>query len=169
MATVAEIKTEVLSRPGRYTEITDNLHAKEVIIGDGANGVGGISSVTTRRKLSGNVRTATRSSACSRRNSPAIATGMPPPNGLLNCWPPNANKRYLTTTEAGQLRLDRTTVTEAKRYDGKWVLETNDDTISLEDAALGYKRAFGDRAMLSFTQTEPDPNDADVSLGRTPH
>ena len=27
----------------------------------------------------------------------------------------------------------------SKRYDGKWVLETNDDTISLEDAALGYK------------------------------
>ena len=35
MATVAEIKTEVLSQPGRYTEITDNLHAKEVLIGDG--------------------------------------------------------------------------------------------------------------------------------------
>ena len=30
-------------------------------------------------------------------------------------------------------------ITEAERYDGKWVLETNDDTISLEDAALGYK------------------------------
>ena len=25
------------------------------------------------------------------------------------------------------------------KYDGKWVLETNDDTISLEDAARGYK------------------------------
>ncbi|WP_373499609.1 hypothetical protein [Desulfococcus sp.] len=26
-----------------------------------------------------------------------------------------------------------------KKHDGKWVLETNDDTISLEDAACGYK------------------------------
>ncbi|MDP6179145.1 MAG: hypothetical protein QGG48_04560 [Desulfatiglandales bacterium] len=24
-------------------------------------------------------------------------------------------------------------------YDGKWVLQTNDDTISVEDAACGYK------------------------------
>jgi len=35
MATVAEIKQEVLSQPGRYTTIKDNLHAKEVVIGDG--------------------------------------------------------------------------------------------------------------------------------------
>lgn len=48
-------------------------------------------------------------------------------------------KRYLTTTKSGNLRLDRAAIKEASRYDGKWVLETNDDTISLEDAALGYK------------------------------
>lgn len=35
MATVAEIKNDVLSQPGRYTAIKDNLQAKEVIIGDG--------------------------------------------------------------------------------------------------------------------------------------
>ena len=28
---------------------------------------------------------------------------------------------------------------EAQKYDGKWVLETNDDTISMQDAASGYK------------------------------
>ncbi|MEJ2166239.1 MAG: hypothetical protein P8X90_11960 [Desulfobacterales bacterium] len=28
---------------------------------------------------------------------------------------------------------------ETAKYDGKWVIETNDDTISLEDAARGYK------------------------------
>ena len=35
MATVAEIKKEVLSQPGRFTTFTDNLQAKEVVIGDG--------------------------------------------------------------------------------------------------------------------------------------
>lgn len=29
--------------------------------------------------------------------------------------------------------------TEAAKYDGKWVIETNDGTIRLEDAARGYK------------------------------
>ena len=35
MATVAEIKKEVLSQPGRFTTFTDNLQAKEVVLGDG--------------------------------------------------------------------------------------------------------------------------------------
>lgn len=35
MASVAEIKRDVLSKRGRYTVIKDNLQAKEVIIGDG--------------------------------------------------------------------------------------------------------------------------------------
>ena len=35
MASVTEIKRDVLSKRGRYTVIKDNLHVKEVIIGDG--------------------------------------------------------------------------------------------------------------------------------------
>ena len=35
MANVTEIKREVLSKRGRYTVFKDNLHAKEVIVGDG--------------------------------------------------------------------------------------------------------------------------------------
>jgi len=48
-------------------------------------------------------------------------------------------KRYLRITKNGIVRIDRGAVREAERYDGKWVLQTNDDTISLEDAACGYK------------------------------
>jgi transposase len=35
MASVSEIKKKVLSKRGRYKVITENLHAKEVIVGDG--------------------------------------------------------------------------------------------------------------------------------------
>ena len=35
MASIAEIKRDVLSKRGRFTEFRDNLHAKEVIVGDG--------------------------------------------------------------------------------------------------------------------------------------
>jgi transposase len=48
-------------------------------------------------------------------------------------------KRYLRITKSKQIRIDRTPIREAAKYDGKWVIETNDDTISLEDAACGYK------------------------------
>jgi transposase len=48
-------------------------------------------------------------------------------------------KRYLTIDKRDCVRLDRTAIREIAKYDGKWVLQTNDDTISLEDAAAGYK------------------------------
>jgi len=35
MASVSEIKEEVLTRPGRFRTITENLQAKEVVVGDG--------------------------------------------------------------------------------------------------------------------------------------
>jgi transposase len=48
-------------------------------------------------------------------------------------------KRYLTITKSNQIRIDRGKARQAQKYDGKWVLETNDDTISMQDAASGYK------------------------------
>jgi transposase len=48
-------------------------------------------------------------------------------------------KRYLRITKSNQVRIDRTAIRQAAKYDGKWVIETNDDTISPEDAARGYK------------------------------
>ena len=49
-------------------------------------------------------------------------------------------KRYLKIDpDTNFSRLNRQSVQEVARYDGKWVLITNDDTITLEDAASGYK------------------------------
>ena len=48
-------------------------------------------------------------------------------------------KRYLRITKGKLVRIDRAAIQAAAKYDGKWVLETNDDTIGLEDAACGYK------------------------------
>lgn len=48
-------------------------------------------------------------------------------------------KRYLRVTKSNKLRIDSRAVREAAKNDGKWVLETNDDTLRLEDAAEGYK------------------------------
>ncbi len=35
---------------------------------------------------------------------------------------------------------ERAAVAEAERYDGKWVITSNDDTLTAEDLALGYKQ-----------------------------
>jgi transposase len=49
------------------------------------------------------------------------------------------NRRDLTISKSNKIRIDRAKVREAKKYDGKWFLETNDGTISMQDAAGGYK------------------------------
>ena len=138
MATIAEIKNEVLARPGRYTAIKDNLQAKEVVIGDGER--------RRRYILCYNPKEAERQrlhreelvrileeELAHHRDHTATA------GWAIQLLASKRFKRYLAVTKAGKIRLDRAAIKEASRYDGKWVLETNDDTISLEDAALGYK------------------------------
>jgi transposase len=138
MASVSEIKHDVLSKRGPYTVFKDNLHAKEVIVGDGE-----------RRKryiLCYNPKEAKRQQAhrqmivehleaelASHRDQTATA------QWAIDLLASRRFKRYLRITKSGEVRIDRTAIRGAAKYDGKWVIETNDDTISLEDAACGYK------------------------------
>jgi len=138
MASVSEVKKTVLSKKGPYQSIKENLKAKEVIVGDGE-----------RRKryiLCHNPKEARRQEAhrkeivrllekklAEHKNRQATA------QWAIELLASQRYKRYLTTTSTNKLRIDRKAVREAQRYDGKWVLETNDDTISVEDAAKGYK------------------------------
>ena len=48
--------------------------------------------------------------------------------------------RYLRRTRTGKLRLDVAAVHRAEKHDGKFVVHSNDDTLSGEDMALGYKQ-----------------------------
>ncbi|MEK7362135.1 MAG: transposase, partial [Pseudomonadota bacterium] len=47
--------------------------------------------------------------------------------------------RLLKETKQG-LAIDRQAVTELERFDGKFVVHSNDDTLTAEDMALGYKQ-----------------------------
>ncbi len=138
MANVADIKREVLSKRGRYTVFKDNLHAKEVIVGDGE-----------RRKryiLCYNPKEARRQHKHRQmivklledeleRHKDKSATAQ----WAIELLASRRFKRYLRVLKSKQVRIDRMAIRDAAKYDGKWVIETNDDTISLEDAACGYK------------------------------
>jgi len=138
MASVAEIKRDVLSKRGRYTVFKDNLQAKEVIVGDGK-----------RRKryiLCYNPKEARRQQKHRQEIVELLETELDrhPDKPATAQWAiellaSRRFKRYLRITKAGQVRIDRTAIRQAAKFDGKWVIETNDDTISLEDAARGYK------------------------------
>ncbi len=138
MASVAEIKRDVLSKRGRYTVIRDNLHAKEVIVGDGE-----------RRKryiLCYNPKEAKRQRLHRETIVQMLETELdrhPDPSATaqwaIELLASARFKRYLRITKGNQVRIDRAAIKAAAKYDGKWVVETNDDTISLEDAVCGYK------------------------------
>lgn len=140
MATVAEVKQKVLSKPGKYKVIKDNLHAKEVIVGDGER--------RRRYILCYNPKEA-------RRQRTHRAQVVEKLQEILSQHPENkANataqwaiglmasrryKRYLRISKSNRVVINRKAIKEAEKYDGKWVIETNDDTIDFEDAACGYK------------------------------
>jgi hypothetical protein len=138
MASVSEVKNDVLSKRGRYNVIRDNLHAKEVIIGDGER--------RRRYILCHNPREAERQR---KRRAEAVRfleqelSRHPEPKATaqwaIDLLASKRFKRYLRVTKTGKVRIDHGAIQEASRYDGKWVVETNDDTITLEDAACGYK------------------------------
>jgi len=138
MSNVSEIKQEDLSKRGPYTTFKDNLHGKEVTVGDGER--------RNRYILCYNPKEAERQA---KRRAQLIELleyelDRHPDRSASAQWAiellaSKRFKRYLTVTKANRLRIDRNKIKEAARYDGKWVIETNDDTISLEDAACGYK------------------------------
>jgi len=138
MANVAEIKRDVLSKKGRYTLIKDNLQAKEVIIGDGE--------MRKRYILCFNPKEAERQRIHRAKVLEILQKelGRHPNKKATAQWAidllaSQRYKRYLTISKSNNIRIDRAKVRQAQKYDGKWVLETNDDTISMEDAASGYK------------------------------
>jgi len=138
MGSSKEVKEEVLTRRGRYTVIKDNLHAKEVIVGDGER--------RRRYILCYNPREAKRQREHREEiikkleeeidsHKDRLATKQ----WAIDLLASLRYKRYLTITKGGLIRIDKEKVRNASRYDGKWVIETNDDTLSFEDAACGYK------------------------------
>jgi len=133
---VKEIREEVLSRPGRYAEITPNLRAKEVVIGAGER--------RRRYILCLNTEEAERE----KHHRQEILDLLKEELDRLGSDHPKAacrlvaSKRfgpYLSLDDHGRPFIDRAKVRGAEQLDGKFVLTTNDDTLSVADIALGYK------------------------------
>jgi transposase len=138
MGSVAEVKQKVLSRAGRFRVIAPNLHAKEVVVGEG---------VSRRRYiLCYNPKEEKRQAAHRAQVVAELEAelGTHPHRNASAKWAVEllASRRYgryLRVNARGQLAVDAAAVAAAARSDGRWVLQTNDDTLSVEQAAAGYK------------------------------
>lgn len=134
-----EVTKDVLARAGRYKDVADNLRVKEVFVGDGER--------RRRYVVCHNPQEETRQ----RKHREKLLAMLETEFEAMRAEPGSHTKRmcelvasarfgrYLRETKTG-LAIDRAAVSEAERYDGKWVVTSNDDTLSVEDLAKGYKQ-----------------------------
>jgi hypothetical protein len=134
-----EVTKDVLARPGRYHEVKENLRVKEVVVGDGErrrryvvchNPAEEMRQREHRKKLvqalEAEIASMEQGDEHSKRACELVASAR--------------FGRYLRQTSTGKLRVDRAAIEEAARYEGKWVITSNDDTLTAEDLAQGYKQ-----------------------------
>jgi Transposase DDE domain len=139
MRKVKDVETEVLTRPGRYKPVADNLQVKEVVVGDGER--------RKRYVLCLNPEEAERERAHREQVLKELCAELDllrereadHPKAACELLASRRYGRYLTTDYTGRPRLDAAKVKAAEKFDGKFVVITNDDTLSAEDIALGYK------------------------------
>ena len=139
MRKVKDIETEVLTRPGRYKPVADNLQVKEVVVGEGER--------RKRYVLCLNPQEAERERAHREQVLTELCAELnllrereaDHPKAACELLASRRYGRYLTTDYTGRPRLDAAKIKAAAKFDGKFVVITNDDTLSAADIALGYK------------------------------
>jgi hypothetical protein len=136
-----EITKQVLSRPGRYQSVAENLQVKEVIVGEGER--------RRRYALCYNPQEAERQRSHRAEviqeleaELASLREASDEQHSKRECALRASARygRYLKLTAQGRLALDVAKVKQAERFDGKFVVHSNDDTLSAEDMALGYKQ-----------------------------
>src|SRR5664280_305737 len=136
----AEAKA-ALARQGRYHVVAGNLEVKEVILDEGT--------MRDRFIVCRNPSEAVRDAAIRERLLAQLEAAIAGSDDLvpatreklacdLRATP--TNRRFLRTTKAGLLRIDRAAVAADAKLDGKFLLRTSDPTLSAADVALGYKQ-----------------------------
>jgi len=134
---IKEVQKEVLGRAGRFKKLADNLYVKEVVVGEGER--------RRRYLVCRNPAQAEREKAHREQVLAELEEELashkdhsPTPKGAAQLRASGRYGRYLAV-KGGKLKINRTKVRETARHDGKWVLITNDDSLSADDAAHAYK------------------------------
>lgn len=134
-----EVTEAVLGRPGRYRKIAQNLEVKEVIIGEGER----------RRRYAvchnpqeGQRQRAHREELIRELEAELASLSDQGDGHSKRMCALRTSARYgrlLKETKKG-LVIDTAAIRELERFDGKFVVHSNDDTLTAEDMALGYKQ-----------------------------
>ncbi len=137
-----EVATEVVTRPGRYQHVAENLQVKEVVVGDGER--------RRRYVVCYNPQEAERQE---RHRQEVLEELTAEIQSLRETAPRSSHAkrvcelrasgrygRYVRLTKNGHPRIDQAAVVALSSLDGKFVVHSNDDTLTAADLALGYKQ-----------------------------
>jgi hypothetical protein len=136
-----EVTREVLQRPGRYQSVADNLRVKEVVVGEGER--------RRRYIVCHNPQEEKRQRAHRQellRELEAELASLHEVRGeghtkrVCELRASRRYGRYLRLTKGGLLKIDAAKQREEERLDGKFVVHSNDDSLTPADLALGYKQ-----------------------------
>jgi transposase len=156
-----EVTNQVLTRAGRYQKVADNLRVKEVVVGDGERRRRYVvchnpEQADRQRQHRDRLLEELRLELKSQREP--IRKGR---HAKRTCELVTSRRygRYLRQTPKGIPKIDQAAVAAEAKLDGKWVITSNDDTLSAEDLALGYKQLMRVeecwRTMKSGLRTRP--------------
>ena len=156
-----EVTKEVVTRAGRYQKVAERLRVKEVVVGDGErrrryvvchNPEQAERQRLHREKLLEELREELESQREPLRKGRHA-------KHTCELLTSRRYARYLRQTPSGIPKIDRAAVAAEAKLDGKWVITSNDDTLSAEDLALGYKQLMRVeecwRTMKSGLRTRP--------------
>ena len=127
-----------LRQPGRFKVIADNLHVKQVYVGESTgrrryviayNPQQAEADRITREQNLDRLRCELEVINTKKRKKPHCRLLLHPSRG-----------RYVKELKSGKLKIDLAKVKQEEALDGKYLLSTSDESLSVEDIALGYKQ-----------------------------
>jgi len=127
-----------LSHPGRFKVVADNLQVKQVHVGEG----------TGRRRyvIAYNPQQAEADRITREKNLERLRCELEALNGKKRKKPEcrlllhPSRGRYVKELKSGKFKIDLAKVKQEEALDGKYLLSTSDESLSVEDLALGYKQ-----------------------------
>ncbi len=141
-----------LATAGRFKLIADNLHIKEVFVGQG----------TARRRyvIAYNPQQAELDRIRRQQLIERLCCELERLNakkttrGQCKLVLHRSMGRFVKELKNGQLRLDKAKLRQAEKLDGKYLLSTSEPELSAEDIALGYKQLLEvERAFRTLKST----------------
>jgi hypothetical protein len=138
------IPAEALSRGGKFQRLSNGLDCKEVTVNPNSEARRRFVVVRNPEQLTRDrqKRADIIAEVEKRLTNLKQLSGEPHRKSVCELRSHEVFGRYIRQTKTGKLCLDKAKVKAEEHFDGKYLISTSDEHISVEDVVLGYKQLF---------------------------